>query len=437
MKAFKLLIGTTDGPTEVQRITPEDPEVRSVVCLDGKAMALPISDDYDAFVRRPTGVVEALTGHGAYRVDVSDPIGCGYSWQLGLLAAHILSARGGLAGTGDAAKEAVWLTGEVDHHLNIGAVGDVELKLMRATSTLKGLMAEGIRVTVVVPETCGPEARQAIDRAFPAPQTQPRLIAVRHLDDVLPAFGLRGRKRLFGRAKLALPKSFRPRRAALGVGMLAAMALLTVAAWPVANQTPAVSKGQSTKAAPLAADPEGAPPRIALIESRAPGGQHCAAVDFNRARPVIARHLFADPGEGNALGTLPRIRPQGLCDLRHRVVNPGLGSLAVAAIAARYEESGRAFRTRRLLAQGTLKAGATLDLDARPPRALASPLIQRLVVLALPETWPQAALRLQQAAKALSEAPSAESWTAAVARLAGEGLFMTTAGEIFPLQSGP
>ena len=170
MKMFRLYIGTTDGPTEIQRVTPEDPEVRSVVCLDGKAIALPISDDYDAFVRRPTGIVETLTGHPAYRVDITHPIGGGYSWQLGIAVAHILSGRGCLAGPEDRAEDALWLTGEVDHNLNIGAVNDVGLKLTRATSMLKGLLAEGVCVTVAVPDACADEARGALAVASPMPK---------------------------------------------------------------------------------------------------------------------------------------------------------------------------------------------------------------------------------------------------------------------------
>ncbi len=59
MNAIRLFILTTDGPVEVQRITAEDPSVKSVICLDGRAVSLPISPDYEAFVRTPTGVVEA------------------------------------------------------------------------------------------------------------------------------------------------------------------------------------------------------------------------------------------------------------------------------------------------------------------------------------------------------------------------------------------
>ncbi len=88
MKQVTVHIATTDGPAEIERLTAEDPEVRSVVCLGGKAVALPISADYDAFVRKPTGVIEAYFGHGAWRIDLARPISGGMSWQLGAFIAH-------------------------------------------------------------------------------------------------------------------------------------------------------------------------------------------------------------------------------------------------------------------------------------------------------------------------------------------------------------
>ncbi|HJP53297.1 MAG TPA: hypothetical protein QF556_01070, partial [Rhodospirillales bacterium] len=90
MNAVRVYIATTQGPSEVQRIAEEDPKVRSVVCLDGTSEALPISAAYDAFVRKPTGVIEKNFGHSVYRLDVSERISDGKSWQLGFFAAHAL-----------------------------------------------------------------------------------------------------------------------------------------------------------------------------------------------------------------------------------------------------------------------------------------------------------------------------------------------------------
>ena len=444
MKAVRILIGTTDGPTEVQRITPEDPEVRSVVCLDGKAIALPISDDYDAFVRRPTGVIEALTGHPAYRVDISQPIGCGYSWQLGILAAHVLAARGRLAGGQDAPGAAFWLTGEVDHHLSIGAVDDVGLKLMRATSAFKALIAAGQSVTVVVPEACEAEAAAALSEAFRGAQAAPRLVAAGHFDDVLPLLGLPRLRRRFPGARLALGRMRRAGRVlATGAAVLGGVLGLALA-WPQGARTdPAATPAAvadavadaDSGARALAASPAGAPPSVSLIETRAPVGRGCAAVAFQRATPVISRHRLASKAAASRVQarTVPAV---GLCDLRHRIVNTGLGRLEVAVVAARHQESGARFRTRSLARARSLDPGATLDLDARPPIGVLEPLVQHTAVLALPSGWPRAAERLQQAANALKAAGSAESWARTVDALATQAVFLTTAGEIFTPQAG-
>jgi len=56
--SITVYILTTQGPVRIQRITEEQTGIQSVICLDGRAQALPISSRYDAFVRNPTGVIE-------------------------------------------------------------------------------------------------------------------------------------------------------------------------------------------------------------------------------------------------------------------------------------------------------------------------------------------------------------------------------------------
>lgn len=126
----RVFIPTTAVPVEVERITEEDPDVNSVVCLGGKAVALPISNAYDAFVRDPTGVIQRRYGHAAYRVDVSGTVEDGYSWQLGLFLAHAAVAQDALAASQADAK-ILLATGEVDHDLNVLPVDHVPAKLDR------------------------------------------------------------------------------------------------------------------------------------------------------------------------------------------------------------------------------------------------------------------------------------------------------------------
>ena len=162
MNAVRVVVLTTNGPAAVERITEEDPEVSSVICLSGKAVALPVSGAYDAFVREPTGVVQHHFGHRAYRVDVDAMIAEGYSWQLGVLAAHALDAAGRLAGKGEAADRVIWLTGEVDRDLDVLAVDHLTDKLDRAAEARIGEPDARAPLSIYVPAP----NREDIDEAW-------------------------------------------------------------------------------------------------------------------------------------------------------------------------------------------------------------------------------------------------------------------------------
>ena len=152
MTSIRVYIATTQGPSEIQRIAEEDPKVRSVVCLNGTSEALPISAAYDAFVRKPTGVIEKKYGHSVYRVDVSERISDGKSWQLGLFAAHALFSVGCLAGKGEDIEKAVWITGEVDRDLNVIPVDHIEEKFRQSAPLFAELKAANIPLTIFVPQ---------------------------------------------------------------------------------------------------------------------------------------------------------------------------------------------------------------------------------------------------------------------------------------------
>ena len=159
MNLFSVIIATTDGPVFVQRLAEEDPDVRSVICLNGTSEALPISPGYDAFVRKPTGVIERMFGHGVYRMDVSDRISNGSSWQLGVFAAHFLQKRKELAERTKDATHLLWLTGEVNNNLDVGVVDHVAEKLERSAEMLSEVAARGKKVVLFYPK--GNEAEVA------------------------------------------------------------------------------------------------------------------------------------------------------------------------------------------------------------------------------------------------------------------------------------
>ena len=120
----------------VQRITREDALVHSVICLDGRAQALPVSAAYEGFVRSPTGVIERLTGHGAYRMDVDGQVDEGSSWQLAAVLAHAVEHD-----TESHKTQALFATGEVDHDLAVRPVLHVAHKLARLADVLPDVIA--------------------------------------------------------------------------------------------------------------------------------------------------------------------------------------------------------------------------------------------------------------------------------------------------------
>jgi hypothetical protein len=120
-------IATTRGPVEVVSITEEDPDIRSVLCLADSFQELPISPLYDAFVRRPTGLIEQMTGHPSYRVDLSGPITQGHSWQVGLTVMHLFHAKPNKSAA-NLQNSLLWATGKVTPKGIVQPVGEIKKK---------------------------------------------------------------------------------------------------------------------------------------------------------------------------------------------------------------------------------------------------------------------------------------------------------------------
>ena len=127
----RIYIGTPSGPVQVERIWREEGIAESMVCLKRTTEKLPIGAGYDDFVKRPSGIIEREFGPfeaGAFRLDLSNSINQGKSWQLAVFAAHALAHEGLLAGPDDPFERAIWLTGQVDNDLKLGGVTQVPEK---------------------------------------------------------------------------------------------------------------------------------------------------------------------------------------------------------------------------------------------------------------------------------------------------------------------
>ncbi len=105
MSRFCIVIPTTRDAVELVSITEEIPDIASVLCLKNSFQALPVSPAYDAFIRRPTGIIQKLFGDKSYRTDLSAPITQGQSWQLGVAIGHLVHHHQALSATEDADPE--------------------------------------------------------------------------------------------------------------------------------------------------------------------------------------------------------------------------------------------------------------------------------------------------------------------------------------------
>lgn len=162
MSAYSIVVLTTEGPSQLIRLACEGEGIQSVVCLNRSTEKASISSAYESFVSRPTGLIEARFGPGGYRVDLSENITAGNSWQLGFYLAHMLSEQGILGGSVTAQGEVLWVTGALNHDQQIIPVSHVDLKLVRSEPLLRRLQKEGIKFRFLLPEA----NLREVDRAW-------------------------------------------------------------------------------------------------------------------------------------------------------------------------------------------------------------------------------------------------------------------------------
>ena len=90
MNEFLVLVPTTQKLVGITDIVEENRGVLPVVCVTNEFKSLPISNEYKNFVQNPTGIIENFTNISSYRIDLTDEINTGNSWQLSFAIAHLL-----------------------------------------------------------------------------------------------------------------------------------------------------------------------------------------------------------------------------------------------------------------------------------------------------------------------------------------------------------
>lgn len=354
---LRVVIATTDGPCTIRRITEEAPELHSVVCLAGTATALAVSADYDAFVRRPTGVVERDVGHPVFRVDVDGPIDEGRSWQLGLYIAHRLKAADRLAEDDQPAEGIVWATGTVNSDLGIGPVDRVADKARRSAP----LFDAGLPVLAVVAAS---NAEALPDRV--------EVLPVDRMEDVLAHLGL----------VAATPRATVRRRR--GVTAVLGLALVLGAGgwafWPWGGAefphppepVSEAGRDRAPPAAPLPGDPAPLDPATVafeVVEARMEGG-------------TCAGDAVVDPAERSA---------PGVCAVAFRATNSGSRPVHMWLYGAIHGTFREYVSTNRYteLAVGRLEAGMSGEVRVQPPDWIRRPILVRGLLILAPGDRPQ------------------------------------------------
>lgn len=186
MNKFCIVIPTTDIPVELVSITQEAPNINSVLCLKNSFQALPISAAYDAFIRRPTGIIQKLFGDKSYRTDLSAPITQGQSWQLGVAIGHLAHHYDQLTVL-DAANPnhdiLIFTTGRVLPNLDIARVDHIEKKTHLSENMLINYQQQGGKVFVIM------HPDNILELAFNH-FVADKIIACSHLSQVSTAMGL-------------------------------------------------------------------------------------------------------------------------------------------------------------------------------------------------------------------------------------------------------
>ena len=154
MKPFIVVIPTTNYLVGISDITVEDPLVSSVICVNNNLEALSISNQYDSFVKSPTGIIEKITGKSSFRVDITDNIDQGDSWQLSMAIAHALYEKNILKFSN---KEnlisnnnisVIWTTGKITSNFNIKPISFLEKKINSSLIFFKECIKKNIIVHI-------------------------------------------------------------------------------------------------------------------------------------------------------------------------------------------------------------------------------------------------------------------------------------------------
>lgn len=150
-----IFVATTKGLVAIQNITLlDDPDIHSLVTIDGSARLAGVSDAYHLLVNSPAGIIAQHFGGQSYRVNVSKSIDQGESWQLGFYLAHLFDSLNQLAeGQPEKGDVVLCVTGAIStYDLSVKAVSQLDLKMQTAKGQIQHWQSQGMLVQWVMPQ---------------------------------------------------------------------------------------------------------------------------------------------------------------------------------------------------------------------------------------------------------------------------------------------
>ena len=141
MNDYTVLIPTTQKVVGITHITQEEKDVLPVVCITNELKPLDISNDYKNFVQNPTGIIEKFTSINSYRLDLTDNIEMGESWQFGFAIAHLLHHQKLLSFSKQSKlindANCIWATGKLNSNLDVLEVDHISKKIENSIPIFK------------------------------------------------------------------------------------------------------------------------------------------------------------------------------------------------------------------------------------------------------------------------------------------------------------
>ncbi len=285
MKIIRILIATTDGVVAIDRITAERAP-QSMVCLKRTSQVLPISGAYDDFVRPGSGVIAREFGGQSYRLDLSDAVGSGESWQLGVFLAHAIFQAGthDLAGSGVDAAHTYLVTGRVNYDLEVEPVEHIDEKMAAAAQVFA---SAGDGVSVIVPHGDNADRATAL-----LSEGETRVYPCARIADALAVIGL-----LAGTPPTKVSQEPMPvvrgwhSRTPYGA-LLAGIAVIGIF-WGALSWHQRDNDNAADPAVPEpSTEAKAAPPpqslgRVEVFGKYPPSGQRCASLLFSKMEPVM------------------------------------------------------------------------------------------------------------------------------------------------------